>query len=104
MTSPEDPSSSKFLPSITTYKDSLDLFISFKFRVEVTAKVPMLDWTAIKMSSLTLARSLLRSGICSNCEVFSQCSGSPQLLPSFHQPLQHLRQVFFSGAAEWFVS
>jgi hypothetical protein len=52
---PEDPSSSKFLPSITTYKDSLDLFISIKFRVEVIAKDPrldsvtkdpMLDWAA----------------------------------------------------------
>ena len=43
MTSPDNPSSSKTLASITTYKDSLDLFISFKFRVEVIAREPMLD-------------------------------------------------------------
>ena len=42
---PEDPSSSKFLPSIITYKDYLllDLFISFKFRVELITKKPILD-------------------------------------------------------------
>jgi hypothetical protein len=67
----EDPSSSKTLVSITTYKDSLDLFIPFKFRVLFTAKKPMLDiiakepmldsvakdpmldWAAIRMSSWT---------------------------------------------------
>ena len=39
----EDPSSSKFLPSITSYKDYLDLFISYKLRVDVTTREPMLD-------------------------------------------------------------
>jgi hypothetical protein len=53
---PEDPSPSKFLLRIITYKDSLllDLFISFKFRVEFSmhegpmmdsiTKKPVLDW------------------------------------------------------------
>jgi hypothetical protein len=84
----EDPSSSKTPVSITTYKISLDLFISFKFRVVVTAKEPildsiakepmldtvgkhpMLDWAAIRMSSWAPARSLLGSRICPNYRGF----------------------------------
>ena len=75
----ENPSSSKTLVSITTYKDSLDLFISFKFRVEVIAREPMLDsiakepmldsvakdpkldWTAYQDVKLDTCWSLLRS-------------------------------------------
>jgi hypothetical protein len=105
---PEDPSSSKFLASITTFKDSLDLFISFKFRVEVTckepmldtvAKDPMLDRAAYQDVKLDTCQSLLRSGICSNYEVFSQCLGSPQPLLLSSPPRSS--QVSSLGATEW---
>jgi hypothetical protein len=80
----EDLSSRKFVPSITRYDDSLDLFISYKFRVEVTNKEPMLDsfakdlildsiakdrmldWAANQDEKLDTCQSLLGVGICSN--------------------------------------
>jgi hypothetical protein len=75
----EDPSSSKALVSIIAYKDFLDLIISFKFRVKVinrepmldiitkepildsVAKDPMLDWAAYQDVKLDTCWSLLRS-------------------------------------------
>jgi hypothetical protein len=75
----DDPSSRKTLVNITTYKDSLDIFISFKFIVEAiaresmldsitkepmldsVAKDPMLDWAAYQDAKLDTCWSLLRT-------------------------------------------
>ena len=96
----EDPISSKALVSITAYKDSLDLSISIKFRVEVSAREPMLDSIAKEPMLDSVAKDPMldraayqdvwldtghfsEAEICSNpFEVFFKCLGFPQPISS----------------------
>ena len=115
----EDPSSSKFLPSITSYKDYLDLFISYKFRVDVSylgayagqlrqgphagqrCQGPIMDWEANQDVKLDTCQSLLGAGICYNQRGFLPALGFSSPTSSSHHPCKPPLQVFISGAAEW---